>query len=344
MSVPTSSAPLSTATTAASGQSLTVATLQQCLADIQAFQKCWSDEIAQQTANAAAQQAYNNAFASWSAAKTTQDAALLAGHWAPMGSVWKGNQLISCNSLPVLSTGPFNLCGYYPPEYRACQACLNAYPGIGSNAWRQELTSSGPISYTPPAWMTGGVQGKPVIVYNKTYSDNPCNCGAAEPCHMDCSSGNTATNIRYNAAASSYQATYDAWIAANPQPVPPAPIEPVPISFTINCNVCTQNLQQGQINASSVTQGQINQTMDCFNQQISAAQAAADAAAAAAKTQQQTDAAAAQQSALASIASQASGTDYTMYIVIFVIFIAIIVIAAVIYSNMGVSQSPPYKQ
>ncbi len=79
-----------------------------------------------------------------------------------------------------------------------------------------------------------------------------------------------------------YDAQYNSWMAANPEPVKPALLELIPISFQIECNVCNQSITQGQITAGSVTQGDIDQTMNCFNKQIDAAKVAADQAAAAA--------------------------------------------------------------
>jgi hypothetical protein len=156
-------------------------------------------------------------------------------------------------------------------------------------------------------------------------------------------SGDPRSASFYNTTGAA-DANYNQWLQANPAPAQPALQELVPISFSINCDVCTQNLQQGNITAGSVKEADINQTMDCFNKQISAAQAKADADAAAAKTAADAAKAAQDQAGLASIASIAGGGS-SSYMIYIVIFIAIIVIAMVIFfMRSGAPAYPPYGQ
>ena len=90
---------LNTATGAAASKTLTVSTLNACLADIQSFQQRYSDEQAKVVTNQKRMQDYNNAHAAWVIAKAAQDTQLEAGRAAPPGFVWYGGVLQDCSKV-----------------------------------------------------------------------------------------------------------------------------------------------------------------------------------------------------------------------------------------------------
>ncbi len=90
---------LNTATGSTASKTLTVATLNACLSDIQAFQQRYSDEQAKAAANQKKMQDYNNAHAAWVIAKSAQDNQLEAGRTAPPGYVWYGGSLQDCSKV-----------------------------------------------------------------------------------------------------------------------------------------------------------------------------------------------------------------------------------------------------
>lgn len=186
-------------------------------------------------------------------------------------------------------------------------------------------------------------------------------CGLGPGC--DCTAGLDSTcgkpcdqRLLYNVPGT-YDYQYDVWLSNNPRPVPPAMEELVPITFNIQCSVCSQSIQQGVITAGQVTQGAINQTMSCFNDQIADVQKqvekeAADAktaaeAAAAQKAKELADALAAEAArqaaaqkakeeaqAAADAAAASAAQMQSMMIMVF-IFIVVVILAVVGYMYMG---------
>lgn len=190
----------------------------------------------------------------------------------------------------------------------------------------------------------------------------PCTAGLDAICGQPCNRGgaNAGNGLLYNIPGT-YDNNYAAWLAANPQPTPPALEELIPITFNISCQACSQIIQQGAITAGSVSQGQISQTMNCVTNQIQDVQAqaakalqdaktAADAKAAAdvkaaadALAAQHAAELAAQQAAQkqkdAEAAAAAASATATTQILIMLFVVFVIVAALVAYSYMG-SASP----
>jgi hypothetical protein len=131
-----------------------------------------------------------------------------------------------------------------------------------------------------------------------------------------------------------YDSAFNNWVARNPKPVPPAMEELVPISFKIECAVCSQIIQQGDITAGSIEQGQIDQTMDCFNKKLEDAKSAAASEAANAKSAAEAKAAADKKAALDAIENKKGADSMMMYIFIG-IFIVVVILAYVAYSFSG---------
>lgn len=99
-----------------------------------------------------------------------------------------------------------------------------------------------------------------------------CTAGIGGDCSAPCSTFTTSTT-------STYQAQYNAWLAANPEPAPLAPYVPTPINVgDIICAQCTQCQQFSQIQAQNINVDNISQAQQCVNlmqNQLNAQQAAA---------------------------------------------------------------------
>lgn len=300
-----------------------VATLQACLDGMKAFQQRYDEEQAKATRNQIKQQDYNNALAAWNNRKAARDAALSQGHYAQLGYVWNPttSAYIHCNSTPKTSGGPFDLCGYTNYETKLCISAGRA-DSTNYNLYR----------------MAGGAD---------------CNCAScAEQCCHDASANGP---LKYNAGRSWYQATWNSLEANDPRPVQPALEQLLPISFNIQCSSCNQYISQGSVSAQSVTQGAITQTMNCFNNQLSAAQQQAAADAAAAKTAAEAKAASDKQAQLDALARQAAAQEAAqkaaadkraadlaaeqnmqmLYIIMVVVFILVVVAGIAAYYFMG---------
>lgn len=322
-----------------------VATLQACLDNMKQFQQRYDAEQAKANRNQIKEQAYNNAYSAWKIRKAERDAALQSGRYAQLGGVWNPNNgtYIVCHQSPKTSGGPFDLCGYSNIETRLCTARGNADPG---NWWWYRQPSPG----------------------GTNLDHQGCNCGScAEQCCFDTSPNGP---LRYNPNGSWYQNTWNSLEASDREPTKPA-LEPLlPITFNIQCSSCNQYITQGSVTATSVTQGDITQTMNCFNNQLSAAQQQAAADAAAAKTAAEAKAAADKQAQLDAIAKQAAAQEAAqkaseeaaqkaaaakaaadtaeqsmqmMYIIMIVVFILVVVVGLAAYYFMG-SESVPVKQ
>jgi len=156
-----------------------------------------------------------------------------------------------------------------------------------------------------------------------------CDCTAG----LDKICGNCPADRKYHTPGT-YDSAYNNWVARNPKPVPPAMEELVPISFKIECAVCSQIIQQGDITAGSIEQGQIDQTMDCFNKKLEDAKSAAAAEAANAKSAAEAKAAADKKAALDAIENKKGADSMMMYIFIG-IFIVVVILAYVAYTFSG---------
>ena len=194
-----------------------------------------------------------------------------------------------------------------------------------------------------------------------------CTSGLDSICGQPCNRGGSGAGngLLYNIPGT-YDYTYAAWLAANPQPTPPALEELIPITFNISCQACSQIIQQGAITAGSVNKGQITQTMNCVTNQIQqvqtqAAQALQNAkttadAKAAADVKAVADALAAQQAAqlaaqqatqkqkdadAAAVTAQSTATTDTL-IVLFLVFI--IIVAMLAYSYKTSTSASPVRQ
>lgn len=176
---------------------------------------------------------YNNKLSAWVKAKNAQDAALNAGHRLPTGWVWdNGGNAKQCNALPNQSLGPFGLCGYYPVEYQRCSAMFNAAKD----------------SQTKAAYAVAG-------------NNAPCNCAS---CAENCC--RTADDATFNANVSNYQATYDAWIAANTPPIKPDTVAPPIVNNNFVCQECIQcsNISNVNTSGSPLTINQGSNQMNCL--------------------------------------------------------------------------------
>lgn len=84
-----------------------------------------------------------------------------------------------------------------------------------------------------------------------------CTAGSGEPCHTSCD------QLRHS-DVSTYQAQYNAWLAANPKPAPLPPYTPVQVNAgDMICAQCTQCQDFTQIQAQNVSFDNINQAMQC---------------------------------------------------------------------------------
>ena len=77
-----------------------------------------------------------------------------------------------------------------------------------------------------------------------------CTCTAG----LDKICGSCPSDRKYHVPGT-YDRAYHNWVATHPAPVKPALEELVPITFKIQCAVCSQHIQQGDISAGSVEQG-----------------------------------------------------------------------------------------
>jgi len=312
-----------------------VATLQACLDGMKAFQQRYDEEQAKATRNQIKEQAYNNAYSAWKLRKAARDRALEDGKRAQPGHVWNPNTgaYIHCNTSPKTSSGPFDLCGYANIETRLCGSLG------GKEGWKTNL-------YMQPS------VGNPTLVHRG------CNCAScAEQCCFDNSDNGP---LLFNPNKSWFRPTWDQLEASDSEPVRPALEQLLPITFNIQCSSCNQYISQGSVSAQSVSQGDITQTMNCFNNQLSAAQQQAAVDAASAKTAAEAKAAADKQAQLDALAKQAAAQEAAqkaaaakrtadlnaeqnmqmLYIIMVVVFILVVVAGLAAYYFMGDSSAP----
>lgn len=165
--------------------------------------------------------------------------------------------------------------------------------------------------------------------FKNAGGNNMCNCPAGQgDCRGEC------RKYTFNPNHSHYQAAYNNWVRDNPPPVKFAPKQLIPISIKIECSVCSQSIKQGNISATSVKQGDIDQTMNCFNKKLSEAKDAAAQELADAKTAAEIKAASDKQAYLAAIEKKKSSDQMTMYVFVG-IFIIVVILAYVAYKFSG---------
>lgn len=156
--------------------------IQAYLAAIQAYQTNYSNWVN------TVHQAWVTKQTNYSAGLPAQNAALQKGHTAQSGYIWsQSGDYIPCSSI-TLTSAPFNLCGYYPWETRACAALgYNLSGGQSCNcdvcSAQQCCSSDFSAAVTNPnaswyqnqynAWITANTPGpEPICPYTPPTSAN----------------------------------------------------------------------------------------------------------------------------------------------------------------------------